>query len=386
MRNRIIALLLTCVYPLALGAVEPGDLVTSSSRHQYIVERRLGSGFFSQVWQVRDIRSGRRFAAKFFDKSKLKRRVLRTYERISELQARGWLNGLLRVYPPETFYFEVASEEPAPVVRSELAESNVEKLEVEDFLLEKAVDDSDLLVRIRRASDLVHQVLRGIQEMKDSGINHHDLNPRNILLSHGTFKIGDLDSIEPHGVRPAGAAWELFSAPIQYGLRGFSYSDKNLSDVYQLASTVYRLMLGHYRLQEILRDFPHTQDIQGLREFLQSHPTALLDEQTAQNLDRVRFRIMDNVPAARQEPYFSQIHELFDFLIAALKLDLLDRAYALSHLPIMREFNLGPQDWTTPPPVKRMGAGRAIMMGCAGLLVFGAFSLMMHRPPGPGPI
>ena len=197
----------------ALGAVEKGDIFKSSVGGRYILEERLGRGYFGTVWQVQNLDNKQRFAAKFFKKQKLKKKTLKTYSKIAFLQEVGHLPHLLRVYRPETFQLEASrSEDELPVVRTELAMASLENLESE-LRLEKAKTDWGRLERINDAWELLQSVLSGILEMKRLELNHHDLNPRNILYVKRQFKIGDLDEVRDHGVRPNVAAWEGGNAP-----------------------------------------------------------------------------------------------------------------------------------------------------------------------------
>ncbi len=363
------------LWVLPLGATNPGDLFKSNSGRMYLAERILGEGFFSTVWQVQDLQTGERFAAKFFVKAKLQLSVLNTYEHVHRWQVSGRLRSLLKVYSPERFYSSDGEEHP--IVRSELAVTNVERSEAEYFSLAGARSDEDLANRMNRAMALLHRVIGGVREMKELALNHHDLNPRNLLWTEDSFKIGDLDSIQEHGVAPKSFAWELYSAPLEYGARGFNYSDDNLSDLHQFANTLYKLLFGKYRLQEILEANSEFKSISELRAHLRSISRAQVDSNTSNRLLGLRDRFF-NFNEINGTPLMAAVDTVFLFLEAALKLDPNARGEALMNLRFMEGFEFHPapipRRQSNSPNSLAWGCATALSIGFVGFLAFQAFA------------
>jgi len=336
----LVVFLLVC--PTLLGA-EVGDTYRSDTSHTYILQKKFGGGHFGSVFQVRNLSTQEKHAAKFFVPEILEQSVLDTYSRISELQDQGRLTHLIRVYRPEVFApIEAAQPGKVHVVRTEIGQGNLEKYETISFSLRHAKNAAARISCMVRAHDVMEDVLAGIVELKSAGLNHHDLNPRNILWTGGSYyKIADLDEVLPHGRRPRYNAFEARVAPLAYTLENYHFNDDNISDVHQLAQTLYKLLFGEYRLDLILKRQGVHSDVHSLRsELNQLRSLASFDADLGDDLDCFLGRYFANLSSVTDAER-TAIVEVFAFLHAALRMDYELRADALSRLPFMREFKLG---------------------------------------------
>lgn len=320
-------------------AVGIGDIYKSDLGATYEVEQYLGQGAFGTVWEIRDLKTQEHFAGKFFSNRTPKTSTLDAYGRIADLQAKGLLNNILRVYTPEVFSLTKSKKGDTVVARSELAKSNVETLQKKNFLITNQVLELERAERVLHAYQLMHSVLRGILELKKAGLNHHDLNPRNILAMNTGYKIGDLDEVRDHGVAPRNKGWEDQSGPLEYDLPDFDYEDDNTSDMHQLGNALYTLLFGESRLQHLLNVNPQYQNVVQMRAALNTLKSLReFDVALSEEINEVKFKLFPNNFYGRSRAL--NLEQVFEFLEASLKLDFEHRVDALARLPFLKDFKL----------------------------------------------
>ncbi len=147
-----------------------------------IVVREIGRGGFGVVEEMKD-RKGKRYARKTFspsvaipqvDHEKLRKRFKREVTIQSELGG----NEILQVIDSDL-------EGPTPWFLMPLAEMSYD----EKIMTDKRDGTVDILA--------ITDILNGLHYLHEHGYVHRDLNPKNILLHKGTWKLSDLGAVLP---------------------------------------------------------------------------------------------------------------------------------------------------------------------------------------------
>jgi len=313
-------------------AVEVGEVYQADGDQKFEIIEKLGQGSFGEVWKVKDPQSKRIYAVKFFSKGELDPRVAQIYRDIADLQNQGELSGLIRVFAPQDLWLNAKGErQPVTVVRFEIASSNLEARQQIQYSFLGTTSTDALVKKIVRVRRLLDEGVGALQQLRKYKINHHDLNPRNILqVTTDTFKFGDLDGIRPYGEPPPEQAWEGYLAPIEYSAVAYGYEDENLSDAFQFANTIYKLIFENYPLA-LLQSAANVDDIWKLRRQLAGYEQARkgYDTFVKSSLAARKREILAKLGSGREDARQDLLH-IFDFLERALKIDVQERAQALT--------------------------------------------------------
>lgn len=354
--RRVLVSALLCALSIAppARAVEVGEIFVSDSGETYSIEKRLGQGHFGSAWVVENPLTNERFAAKFFVTRRLKKITIETYKMIAKLQSEGKLKYLVQVHVPEKFAPVSAKQRHnSTVVRLALAQNNLEHLATTHFDLATASTLPAKLKRLRFAHRVMTDVLGGLLELRSLRLNHHDLNPRNILWTKDGARISDLDEIRKDGVRPSLAAHESHSSPLEYNNPDHPYDDAGTSDMHQIGNTLYRLLFGVYRMDETQSSYKAwcKDDVWVLRRLLFQEGTEFLQKLDALFIRNLQARFDREFPDSRSLPSNDKkmLAEMLGFLSASMRYDYDYRGDALSRLEILKPFKFH-SSWRMPEP------------------------------------
>ena len=155
-----------------LASAQPGSTLAG----RYAIERVLGEGGMSTVYQVLDLRLQRRAALKVLNES-----LLRNWKAHERLKREA--NALARIVHPNVVrVHNVLEIDGALAIELELVTGGT----VASRIAERAFEPAE-------AVRLVDQVLEGLAVIHRAGLVHRDLKPGNILLTEdGVPKIADL--------------------------------------------------------------------------------------------------------------------------------------------------------------------------------------------------
>lgn len=189
--------------------------------------KRLGSGYFGEVWQVRDTSLNVERALKVIPPDK--------------------------VFNPQNFFHEAqilkAVEHPNVVRVEETGILSDGRIYVAmEFISRGSLEDESggNYVDLTRAKRLMIDVLRGLEHAHGQGILHRDVKPANILVGNALeAKLSDFGLAIPLGadLKALGVkeyAYALHLAPELYAGTAHSVT----SDLYACGATLYRLVNG----------------------------------------------------------------------------------------------------------------------------------------------
>jgi len=189
--------------------------------------KRLGSGYFGEVWDVNDTGLDAKFALKLIPPDK--------------------------VINPDNFYQEAQTLKAAEhnnIVRVfETGKMSDGKIYVKmEFLKNGSVEDqaSGGYVGLTMAKKLMVDMLRGLEHAHTKGIVHRDIKPANILigdanegkLSDFGLALPDLKKIDTSTLKKY--QYWMHLAPEVDDMKDYTY----LSDIYSCGMTLYRLVNG----------------------------------------------------------------------------------------------------------------------------------------------
>lgn len=189
--------------------------------------KRLGSGYFGEVWYVNDTGLDSKFALKLIPPDK--------------------------VINPDNFYQEAqtlkAAEHDNIVKVFEAGEMDDGNVYVKmEFLKNGSLEDeaSGGYVALTRAKKLMVDMLRGLEHAHSKGIVHRDIKPANIMigdtkegkLSDFGLALPDLTKIDTSTLKKY--QYWLHLAPEVNKLEDYTH----LSDIYSCGMTLYRLVNG----------------------------------------------------------------------------------------------------------------------------------------------
>lgn len=193
----------------------------------YDFKKRLGSGYFGEVWLANDIGLQAERAVKLIPPDK----VVNKGNFFHEAQ-------LLK-----------AAEHPNVVKVEETGTMNDGRLYVAmEYLPKGSLEDEAKggYVDLSRAKRIMIDVLRGLEHSHSKGILHRDIKPGNILIGQSNEgKLSDFGLSMPAGVDPKafgmkGYIYTLHVAPEIHN--GQEYTE--LSEIYACGVTLYRLVNG----------------------------------------------------------------------------------------------------------------------------------------------
>ncbi|SMD46367.1 Serine/threonine protein kinase [Aquiflexum balticum DSM 16537] len=189
--------------------------------------KRLGSGYFGEVWKVKDTGLNSTFALKLIPPEK--------------------------VINPKNFYQEAqtlkAAEHENIVEVYETGELDDGRIYVKmEFLSNGSLEDeaSGAYVPLSRTKRLMIDLLRGLEHAHSKKILHRDIKPANIMIGNsGEGKLSDFGLALPDikmvdvSVLKKYQYW-MHLAPEVNSLTDYTY----LSDIYSCGMTLYRLVNG----------------------------------------------------------------------------------------------------------------------------------------------
>lgn len=221
-------------------------------------KKRLGSGYFGEVWLVTDTGLGCDYALKCIPPHKVinqnnfyqEAQVLKSAEHtnIVRVQETGVL-GDARIYVAMEFLENGSLEDEA----------------------------SGAYVKLSRAKRLMIDVLRGLEYAHSKGIIHRDIKPANILIGNaGEGKLSDFGLAVPDFTTLKTANLKPYQYILHLAPEVMSFTDyTQLSDIYACGVTLYRLVNGDSFLPQV--DIPQARmlalsgkypDRENYREFI----------------------------------------------------------------------------------------------------------------------
>jgi eukaryotic-like serine/threonine-protein kinase len=197
-------------------------------------QKRLGSGYFGEVWLVRDMGLNAERALKVIPPD--------------------------RVINPKNFFQEaqlLKSVEHANIVRvEETGTLDDGRIYVAmEYLPKGSVEDEaqGRYLPLSRAKQLMIDVLRGLEYAHSRGVLHRDVKPANILIGNQREgKLSDFGLAIPVGVDPKTLGMKDYGYAIHVAPEVRKAGDYNeLTDLYACAATFYRLINGDSYLQPV---------------------------------------------------------------------------------------------------------------------------------------
>lgn len=189
--------------------------------------KRLGSGYFGEVWKVKDSGLNSTFALKLIPPEK--------------------------VINPKNFYQEAqilkAAEHDNIVGVYETGEMDDGRIYVKmEFLSKGSLEDeaSGAYIPLTRAKKLMIDLLRGLEHAHSKNIFHRDIKPANIMIGNsGEGKLSDFGLALPDMKKVDVSVLKKYQywmhlAPEVTILSDYDY----LSDIYSCGMTLYRLVNG----------------------------------------------------------------------------------------------------------------------------------------------
>jgi serine/threonine protein kinase len=208
--------------------------------------RRLGAGYFGEVWLATDTGLDVQRAVKFIPES--------------------------RVLDPDNFYLEaqiLQAVEHTNVVRVyDTGNTDDGRVYVSmEYLSKGSLEDETkgAFVHLSRAKRVMIDVLRGLEHAHASGLIHRDIKPANILVGrNGEGKLSDFGLAIPADTdfkttKLRDYAYVLHMAPEVHQNRDYSI----LSDIYAAGVTLYRLVNGDSYLPPLGVNDVEAMSIQG---------------------------------------------------------------------------------------------------------------------------
>jgi tRNA A-37 threonylcarbamoyl transferase component Bud32 len=198
---------------------------------RFVLDERIGSGGYGEVWRATDTVLSRPVAVKL-----LHQRYAQRTETLARFQAEARHAGVLsheniaQVYD----YREPAGEQP-PYLVMEL----IDGPSLEAVLAGGPLDAT-------RTMDIIAQAAAGLQAAHAAGMIHRDVKPGNLLLSPGgTVKITDFGIAHMVGSAPVTVSGELVGTPGYLAPeRVVGEQATPASDLYSLGMVAYECLAG----------------------------------------------------------------------------------------------------------------------------------------------
>ena len=196
---------------------------------KYRIEKMLGYGSHSVVFLVSNIKSGsNNFALKLFRESVIPDDMVKSY--IEEAKKFGKIDSpyVAKIYDIGKYY---------------------ERL----FLVLEYADGADLLKVLKHrkmheleAAQMGLDIIRGIRNLRDNGLVHLDINPGNVLISNGQYKLGDFGIVvsRKSAEMPLNAESWSSTSYISPECLTMESPITSKSDIYSLGVTLYQAITG----------------------------------------------------------------------------------------------------------------------------------------------
>lgn len=196
--------------------------------------KRLGEGYFGEVWLCREAGLDTDVAVKFIPLSK--------------------------VIDKDNYFLEAQtlklSEHPNVVKVCDTGQTNSANIYVSMEYLEKGSIDNyakGAPLTILHARKVMIDVLRGLQHAHDNDIMHRDIKPANIMIGNSDeAKLGDFGLAIPYEIIDKIATVSQYQYYLHLAPEVREFTDYNfLSDVYSCGVTFYRLLNGDEMLPQV---------------------------------------------------------------------------------------------------------------------------------------
>ena len=196
---------------------------------KYRVEKMLGYGSHSVVFLVNDTKnSDNKFALKLFRDTVIPDDMVKGY--IEEAKKFSKIDSpyVLKIYDIGKYYERI-------------------------YLVQEYAEDADLLKVLKHkklneleAAQMGLDIVRGIKNLRDNGLVHLDVNPGNILISDGQFKLGDFGIVvsRKSAEMPLNAENWTTTGYISPECLTMEFPVTSKSDIYSLGITIYQSVTG----------------------------------------------------------------------------------------------------------------------------------------------
>ncbi len=196
---------------------------------KYRVEKMLGYGAHSVVFMVSDTKnSDKTFALKLFRDTVIPDDMVKSY--IEEAMKFSKIDSpyILKIYDIGKYYERI-------------------------YLVQEYADEADLLKVLKHkkldeleAAQLGLDIVRGIKNLRDNGLVHLDINPGNILIAGGQYKLGDFGMVvsRKSAEMPLNAENWTTTGYISPECLTTEFPITSKSDIYSLGITIYQAITG----------------------------------------------------------------------------------------------------------------------------------------------
>jgi serine/threonine protein kinase len=187
--------------------------------------RRLGAGYFGEVWLEFDEALGRQCASKYLNPARLTPGA----DVHAEAQAM-----VMAKHPNIVAVYSADEVEGVPVIRME-------------YLPEGSVEDryNGAAVAVGDAVRLLEEACRGVEHIHGRGLLHRDIKPANLMLeTDGSAKVSDFGLSCQRGATEGVPPWSYMVHLPPEAVGTVGGIDSTAGDVYGLGITAFRLLNG----------------------------------------------------------------------------------------------------------------------------------------------
>jgi len=249
--------MLKTIIPIKVGA-------TLAATPHYLVESQVGAGRYSTVFQVRDTRSDRHYAAKVFAavNGKATRPAMERFEREIYLGVGLAHTSVMRL-------MSVVHVGHVPIPLYEFAAGGN---------LYELVEEFDQIIALETALVWMGQAAEGVAYLHGRGIIHRDITPKNILIrDNGTVFLGDLGMALDKNSTLETEKYAANIAPIHVSLKQHNNPNDatELDDIFSLGQTYFFMLTRQLPTQNFSDIRRHNPDCpEDLRELINAmrHP------------------------------------------------------------------------------------------------------------------
>lgn len=260
---------------------------------KYRIEKMLGYGSHSTVFQVSDLEdNNRKFALKLLKESFAAEDMVKCF--IAEAETIRKINSeyVLKIY-------------------------DVGKFQDRIYLVIEFAGDGDLqkILKHKRlteleASQLAYDIVRGIKEFRNKKLVHLDIKPGNILFSNGKYKLADFGIVVPR---------KSVTMPLNaeiWGTAGYISPEyltcesdlTSKSDIYSLGITLYQAVTGDNPFDSERTSVSMFRQVNLIPPSLQNY-----DKNVSDYFSGAIFAMLEKNPAER--PSEEELEEVFSSLI-----------------------------------------------------------------------